>query len=91
MPRMKNKDMYHLKNEVDLLRAVMQRVVDGMDGELAFKDLVRALDIISIASTRLASLLKTEQSLEQQPDEGRTEQINQAMAELLEELKAERE
>ncbi len=86
--RTKDKSTPTLGSEVTLLRAVMRRVVKGMDGNLPFKDLVRALDIISIASTRLASLLKTEESLGQAPeDESWTAQMNQAMAELLEELK----
>lgn len=81
MTRKKSSSPPHLGGEVKLLRTVMRQLVDRMEDELPFKDLVRALDILSIASTRLATLLKTEKSLEPAQDAW-GEELTRAMMEL---------
>lgn len=49
--------------EIDMLRGVIHRVEDMADDKSSLAEMLRVLDTLSMACTRLGNLLKTEKEL----------------------------
>lgn len=75
-----------LSDEIHMIRSVMLRVMELSDEDICLGELLKLLDSVSIASTRLASLLKADAQLSKKED--LTDALNRALAELLEEMDA---
>ena len=77
-----------LGEEIRLIRAVMLRVQNLLDEGSSLDELLKLLNSVSLASTRLAKLLQTDVLLSKQED--LTEVLNAALAALLEEMESDR-
>jgi len=75
-----------LKEEIDMLRGLIQRVVALGEEGRNLEELLGILEKVGRASTRLATLLKTQQSF--QSDEGIYDVLNQVIDEVLCEKRA---
>jgi len=73
-----------LQGEIHMIRSIMQRVMSLIDEGHGLTEMLKLLDSLSMASSRLATLLKTDLQLNQQDDFG--DILNEALAELLEEM-----
>ncbi|MBN2047764.1 MAG: hypothetical protein JW750_07985 [Anaerolineaceae bacterium] len=73
-----------LFDEIHMIRGIMQRVMALADEGRTLPELLRVLDTLSMASTRLATLLKTDAQFSKQEDVAAA--LNLALAELLDEM-----
>ena len=74
-----------LCEEIRMVRAVMQLVMSMTDEPHTLAELLKLLDSLSMASTRLATLLKADRQLSKTED--LSEALNEALAELLNEMR----
>lgn len=75
-----------LREEIDMLRGLIQRVVSLAEGGRELEELLGILEKVGRASTRLATLLKTQQTLQNQDD--LFDVLNQVIDEVLLEKRA---
>lgn len=75
-----------LKEEIDMLRGLIQRVVALAEEGRDLEELLGILEKVGRASTRLATLLKTQQSFHS--DDGIYDVLNQVIDEVLCEKRA---
>lgn len=73
-----------LQAEIHMLRGLIQRVMALVDEGHSLQEMLKLLDGLSMASTRLARLLQTDIQLSQKDD--LVDVLNEALAELLEEM-----
>jgi len=73
-----------LSDEIRMIRSVMLRVMELAEDSPDLGEMLKLLNTVSIASTRLAALLKTDRLLAKSDD--LTTLLNDALAEMLEEL-----
>ena len=78
-----------LREEIDMLRGLIQRVVSLAEGGRELEELLGILEKVGRASTRLATLLKTQQTLQNQDD--LFDVLNQVIDEVLLEKRADLE
>lgn len=91
MPTQSHPPQEGLEREIAVLRQLLAQVA-GMcsseQNERSLAEMLRVLDILSLASTRLAVLLKAQQTLGQAGREDWGVRFEQALAEVLEEFRA---
>lgn len=78
------KDLAGLEEEITQVRDLIRRVSERAEAGLDTEDLLKVLQGVSLSSTRLAALLKSQRSLFDEQDSGAA--INQALADLLREV-----
>ncbi|MBI9043371.1 MAG: hypothetical protein JEZ06_02725 [Anaerolineaceae bacterium] len=83
MKKNSQKQKQGLQNEIAMIRNVLHQIIDQTDTGCSVQELLRILDAIGKASTRLATLLKTEHVLGE--GEGVTDLLNQALREMMKE------
>ena len=76
-----------LSDEIAMLRVVTRRVFSLAKGVDDLKEAYAALNALSIASTRLANLLKTQMALGGAMNEQVFEAISEALTEVMEEMR----
>lgn len=76
-----------LKDEINMVRTVIRRVMALTENGHSLSDLLKVLDTLSKASGRLANLLKTERVLNEDLDV--VQALKQALADVLDELESE--
>ncbi|MCD6476336.1 MAG: hypothetical protein J7K85_08785 [Anaerolineaceae bacterium] len=76
-----------LRNEIQMIRGIMQRVMPLINEGCSLQEMLKLLDSLSMASTRLATLLKTDLQLSQKDD--LADALNEALAEMLDEMNQE--
>ncbi len=76
-----------LRNEIQMIRGIMQRVLPLIDEVCSLQEMLKLLDSLSMASTRLATLLKTDVQLNPKGD--LADALNGVLAEMLEEMNQE--
>ena len=76
-----------LRNEIQMIRGIMQRVMPLVNEGCSLQEMLKLLDSLSMASTRLATLLKTDVQLSQKDD--LADALNEALAEMLDEMNQE--
>ncbi|MCD4753756.1 MAG: hypothetical protein K8R40_11850 [Anaerolineaceae bacterium] len=81
------KDSGVLRNEIQMIRGIMHRVMPLVDEGCSLQEMLKLLDSLSMASTRLATLLKTDLQLSQKDD--LADALNEVLAEMLEEMNQE--
>lgn len=74
----------NLREEIAMLRILMRRVMALADEGHALSDVLRLLDCVGKASTRLGTLLKTERLLDERQDMAGA--LNEALAEMINDL-----
>jgi len=77
-----------LRDEIQMLRTMMRRVIALADEGRSLEELLRVLDTLSSAAARLTKLLKAEQE-QKKENENIGELLNQALSEVIETLKTE--
>lgn len=88
-PRIKGRatqDVEGLHDEIIILRSILRMVNSMIDDGHQLPELLRVLDSVGAAATRLATLLKTQRELENRQD--LAEALNEALAEVLREMGA---
>lgn len=73
-----------LSDEIHLVRSVLLRVKEISDADYDLGDLLKLLNSVSLAGTRLAKLLQADAQLSKKED--LTDALNRTLAELLDEM-----
>jgi len=74
-----------LQDEIRMMRLIIRRVMNLADEGRSLAEVLRVLDSVGAASTRLARLLKAEGELDKK--QGMAEALSQALAKVTEDLK----
>lgn len=77
-----------LRDEIQMLRSVMRRVIALAGEGRSLEELLHVLDTLSSAAARLARLLKAEQDFSKETEDI-SEILNQALGEVIDTLKKE--
>jgi hypothetical protein len=74
-----------LQDEIRMIRLIIRRVLSLADEGRSLAEVMRVLDTVGRASTRLANLIKAAEALDKK--QGVSEALSQALSEITEELK----
>jgi hypothetical protein len=77
-----------LQEEAEMLQTLIRRLFDMADGAQSMDELIDALRALGVGSTRLAALLRAQKQLQGQAGDETLQAINEALSEVLGELRA---